>query len=94
MVDKQEVEKLLEQLNEWDEQTALYKYPQSILNIICNRFNPMKTITLGQPPDIIIGPTTSSGPSALNHYIDINGHKIYMKETVKELKDYLNSLSK
>lgn len=92
MINNEEKLKLLAALECWDENSQLYKYPQTIVNTICNRFNPMQTITLGQPVDIKLPDDKFSGPKAIDHYINLDGHKIYMHQTVKELKDYLEGL--
>jgi hypothetical protein len=82
MTKKEEIVKILNEISKWDSNQSIYSYPQGLLDIVYNKYFPMKYIQLGQPEDkfIRINELTNNfvylGSNPKQHFVQIGERKI------------------
>jgi hypothetical protein len=97
MTIKEELQKVLDTIVTWDQNTRLIDFCQPLLDMTCNRNYTFQHVILGQPKNIVIGISKEGnrleeGPSLLQHYVRIHDHKIYYSQPVMELTNLIKAL--
>lgn len=91
MVLNEEIDSFLKQIVNTNDDTLLIRTPQTLLNIVCNKFAPFKHIEFGQPEYKELGEGKVKGSSALQKVIKIKDKTIAMDKTYGDLKEFLTN---
>jgi hypothetical protein len=85
----EEIDEFLAAMVEWPENYAIYKFPQDLLNITCNKHSPFLHIKLGQPEDQLLESGEWLGHSPCECFIEMSTLRIPLNCSVKEFRKFL-----